>query len=522
MRKKIFVLIIILMSISLVGIITVQVFWISNAIEIREKQFSHDVNYALARTNERLYKKDFVNFTVQFMDFFQNKKFAKQADFTKFVYEQINTSTNETFRFASSGVYEKTFYKGVNNFFKNDSILISSVSSKNDVYKVKNLTDNTELSKVNPVERFTFFNSLNEIEKMTLEDTYHNKVKSIESRLSIESVKEIFSKELSNLGIQIEYDFGVFDKGLLTDIKTPRFKIAEENSFTAPLFTKDRHQNNYALQVAFPKKGHYIFSDIGLMFLLSIFFTIIIMVAFASSLYQMAKQKKISMIKTDFINNMTHEFKTPIATINLALDAIKNPVVIDDNEKVMKYVSMIKEENKRMHAQVENVLRISKLEKNQIEMDKVVVDFSEIVEDAISHTALLLKDKNGELQMHSHQTLSEGYGNEFHLTNVFVNIIENAIKYAENSPKIDIFIENTVKSLTVKIKDNGIGMSKAAQKQVFDKFYREQSGNVHDVKGHGLGLAYVKEIIDNHQGKVFVESEKGKGSVFTIILPLVS
>ena len=246
------------------------------------------------------------------------------------------------------------------------------------------------------------------------------------------------------------------------------------------------------------------------------------MVAFASSLYQMAKQKKISMIKTDFINNMTHEFKTPIATINLALDAIKNPVVIDDNEKVMKYVSMIKEENKRMHAQVENVLRISKLEKNQIEMDKVVVDFSEIVEDAISHTALLLKDKNGELQMHSHQTLSEGYGNEFHLTNVFVNIIENAIKYAENSPKIDIFIENTVKSLTVKIKDNGIGMSKAAQKQVFDKFYREQSGNVHDVKGHGLGLAYVKEIIDNHQGKVFVESEKGKGSVFTIILPLVS
>lgn len=517
-----FVLIVFLMSISLVGIITVQVFWIGNAIEIREKQFSHDVNYALAKTNERLYKKDFVDFTVQFKDFFQNKKFAKQADFTKFVYEQINTSTNERFSFSSSGVYGKTAYTGLNDFFKNDTILISSLSSKNDVYKVKNKTNNLELSKVDRVARFTFFNNLSEIEKITLEDTYHNKVKSIETRLSKESIKEIFSKELGSLGVNIGYDFGVFDNGELTAIKTKRFKTSKENTFTTLLFTKDRDRNNYLLKVRFPKKEHYIFSDIGVMFMLSIFFTIIIMLAFASSLYQMAKQKKISLIKTDFINNMTHEFKTPIATINLALDAIKNPSVIDDNEKVMKYVSMIKEENKRMHAQVENVLRISKLEKNQIEMDKVAVDYFEILEDAISHTALLLEDKKGKVEINCDQTVSEGLGNEFHLTNVFVNIIENAIKYSENSPKIDIFIENTVKYLTIKIKDNGIGMSKTAQKQAFEKFYREQAGNVHDVKGHGLGLAYVKEIIDNHQGRVFVESEKGKGSVFTVMLPLVS
>ncbi len=517
-----FVLIIILMSISLVGIITVQVFWIGNAIDIRKKQFSHDVNYALAKTNERLYKKDFVDFTVQFMDFFQNREFAKQADFTKFVYEQINTSTNETFRFSSSGIYENTTYKGLNNFFKNDSILISSVSSKNDVYKVKNLTDNTELSKVNAVERFTFFNSLSEIEKMTLEDTYHNKVKPIATRVSEASIKETFSKELSDLGIDLGYDFAVFDDEQITSIKTKRFKIAGDNTYSAPLFTKDRDGNNYTLLVTFPKKEHYLFSDIGGMLLLSIFFTIIIMLAFASSLYQMAKQKKISMIKTDFINNMTHEFKTPIATINLALDAIKNPVIINDNDKVMKYVSMIKEENKRMHAQVENVLRISKLEKKQIQIEKIAVDYFEILEDAISHTGLLLKDKNGDLILHDSHTKSEGLGNESHLTNVFVNIIENAIKYSENSPKIDIFIKNTVKYLTIEIKDNGIGMSKSAQKQAFEKFYREHVGNVHDVKGHGLGLAYVKEIVENHQGKVYVTSEKGKGSTFTVVLPLVS
>jgi two-component system phosphate regulon sensor histidine kinase PhoR len=522
MKKKIFVLIIILMSISLIGIITVQVFWIGNAIEIREKQFSHDVNYALAKTNESLYKKDFVDFTVQFMDFFQNKKFAKQADFTKFVYEQINTSTNETFRFASSGVYEYKSYNGLNNFFKNDSIIISSVSSKNDVYKVKNLTDNAELSKVNAVERFTFFNNLTEIEKINLEDTYHNKLKPVETRLSKQSVENVLTKELERLGIHIGFDFGVFDNGVLTTIKTLNFKPSDQNAFIAPIFTKDRHKNNYSLYVIFPKKGHYIFSDIGVMLLLSIFFTIIIMLAFGSSLYQMVKQKKISIIKTDFINNMTHEFKTPIATINLALDAIKNPLIINNNNKVMKYVTMIKEENKRMHAQVENVLRISKLEKNQMDIDKVVLDYFEVLEDAILHTALLLEDKKGVLQLHSNYTMSEGLGNEFHLTNVFVNIIENAIKYAESSPKIDIFIENTVKYFTVKIVDFGIGMSKVAQKQVFEKFYREQAGNLHDVKGHGLGLAYVKEILDNHQGEVFVESEKGKGSTFTIVLPLVS
>ena len=522
MRKKVFLLIVVLMSISLIGIITVQVFWIGNAIDIREKQFAHDVNYALSRTNERLYKKDFVDFTVQFMDFFQKKKFAKQTDFTKFVYEQINTSTNETFRFSSSGVYEKTMYKGLNNFFKNDSILTSSVTSKNDVYKVKNLTDNSELSKVNDVQRFTFFNSLSEIEKMTLEDTYHNKVKSIECRVSEASFKEIFCGELRKLDIDIDYDFGVFEDDLLTSVKTNSFEAFRENTFIAPLFTKDRHKNNYALQVTFPTKEHYIFSDIGVMFLLSIFFTLIIMLAFASSLYQMNKQKKISLIKTDFINNMTHEFKTPIATINLALDAIKSPVVIDDKKKVMKYVGMIKEENKRMHAQVENVLRISELEKNQLDIDKTSVDYYEILEDSISHTALLLQDKKGFLKIHTNQTFSEGLGNEFHLTNVFVNIIENAIKYSDSSPKIDIFIENTLKFFTVKISDHGIGMSKVAQNHVFDKFYREQVGNVHDVKGHGLGLSYVKKIIDNHHGKVFVESEKGSGSTFVVMLPLVS
>jgi len=517
-----FAFIIFLMSISLIGIITVQVFWISNAIDVREKQFSNDVSFALAKTSELIYKKDLANFIIQFKDLHDSKNLAEKAAFEKFSYEQVNTSTNESFRFSSSGVYENNYYKGVNDFYKNDSILVSSINSKNDVYKIRNKTNDAELSRISDVEKFTFYNSLQEIDKLKYEDTYLRKDILIYKRLSKELVEGLFSRELRELGIEIGYIYGVFVNEQATKIKSNYFKIENQNNYKVNLFAKNKGLKKYELYVSFPQKEDYILSDISMMLLLSVFFTIIIMMAFASSLYQLIKQKKISSIKTDFINNMTHEFKTPIATINLALDAIKNPKVIVDNSKVLKYVGMIKEENKRMHTQVENVLRISKLEKNQLEVTKTALDFYEVLEDAISHVDLLLNAKNGQLELHCDQTSSEGLGNEFHLTNVFVNILENAIKYSERSPEIDIFMESSVKYLTIHIKDKGIGMSKTAQKHAFDKFYREQKGNVHDVKGHGLGLSYVKEIIEHHQGTIFVESEKGKGSTFTVKLPLVS
>ena len=182
---------------------------------------------------------------------------------------------------------------------------------------------------------------------------------------------------------------------------------------------------------------------------------------------------------------------------------------------------MIRDENKRMHSQVENVLRISRLEKNQLEISKETIDIHDTIEDAISHVSLLINDKKGKVRTHLEAITSEISGNEFHLTNVLVNILENAIKYTEGAPIIDVYTESTNKFFVVKIKDEGIGMSKNVQKNVFNKFYREQKGNIHDVKGHGLGLAYVKEIVEKHHGTVFVESEKGIGSIFTVKLPLI-
>jgi signal transduction histidine kinase len=183
---------------------------------------------------------------------------------------------------------------------------------------------------------------------------------------------------------------------------------------------------------------------------------------------------------------------------------------------------MIKDENKRMHAQVENVLRISKLEKTELNKSKDRVKLHDLIEDAVTHIELIVEDRKGYINTHLDATKSSVLANETHFTNVIVNILDNAVKYSNKEPKIDVFTENAGNNILLKIKDQGNGMSKAVQKKVFEKFYREHTGDVHNVKGHGLGLAYVKRIVDDHQGHVTVESEKGKGSTFIIKLPLIS
>jgi two-component system phosphate regulon sensor histidine kinase PhoR len=255
---------------------------------------------------------------------------------------------------------------------------------------------------------------------------------------------------------------------------------------------------------------------------LSIIFTLIIIIAYSSALSQLIRQRQISEIKTDFINNMTHEFKTPIATINLALDAIRNPKIIDDKDKVLRYLSMIRDENKRMHAQVENVLRISKLEKRELEIEKESIPIEDVINDAIEHVSLILEDRNGTITTHFNANRTSVLVNDNHFTNVIVNILENAVKYSPNPPEIDVYTENIKDMVLIKVQDKGLGMSKIAQKRIFEKFYREHTGDIHNVKGHGLGLAYVKKIVDDHNGQVYVESEKGKGSTFTIKLPLIN
>mgnify|MGYP000043910201 CR=1 FL=1 len=328
-------------------------------------------------------------------------------------------------------------------------------------------------------------------------------------------------KNLEEQGIQINFEYAIYDNDLSTKIRTDNFEKTE-NASGVPIFLDNNNESSFNLWVDFPARNRFLISTILWMIVLSIIFTTVIIVAYTSAIYQLIQQRQISQIKTDFINNMTHEFKTPIATINLALDSIKNPKIIDNKERVLRYLGMIKEENKRMHAQVENVLRISKLEKNELNISKERLKLHDIVEDAMTHIQLLVEDRKGYLKLHLNAAKSSILANETHFTNVIVNIFDNAIKYSDDAPKIDVYSENIGNNILLKISDQGNGMSKQVQKKVFEKFYREHSGNVHNVKGHGLGLAYVKRIIDDHQGHISVESEKGKGSTFIIRLPLIS
>ena len=269
-------------------------------------------------------------------------------------------------------------------------------------------------------------------------------------------------------------------------------------------FTKN-NDYTYYFALHFPELKQNYFKNLNQYWIYTgvLFFLLVI---YVYSVLLMLKQKKYTELQKDFINNMTHEFKTPIATINLALDAIRNPKIIEDKNKVLRYLQMIRDENKRMHAQVENVLRISKLEKKELEIDKEPNPIEDVINDAIEHVNLILEDRGGSITTHFDATRTTVLINDNHFTNVIVNILENAIKYSPEAPEIDIYTENIKDMVLIKVQDKGLGMSKVAQKRIFEKFYREHTGDIHNVKGHGLGLAYVKRIVEDHNGQIYVGS----------------
>lgn len=522
MGKRMFILIVILMSISLIGIITVQLYWINNAVESKKEQFKNDVIKSLGSVTERINEKEEQKLSNYLDNFMQNKALADNAQLKNYLFQQIDTTNNRKITFGTT-ILEENFEIPL-DFLDDEKVIYTRVSGKKDFFQTTFIKGPDNLFKAQDEKRYSEIGRFRYLEQPQIAKIYQElKDKNpINQRVNNRELKETIKDELRKRNINLDFKYGVYSNdGLATKLKSGYYTINQKDSYKYPLFYDVNDNPEYLLHVTFPSKNTHILSGISGILLLSLFFIFIIIIAFSSSLYQLIKQKKISEIKTDFINNMTHEFKTPIATINLALDSIKNPKIIGDQEKVSRYIKMIRDENKRMHTQVENVLRISKLEKNQLEISKETIDVQEVLEDAINHVSLLIRDRKGSINTHFQAITTELSGNPFHLTNVFVNILENGIKYSENAPKIDVFTESTSKFFIVRIKDEGIGMSKNVQKMIFDKFYREQKGNIHNVKGHGLGLAYAKEIIEKHHGTVFVESEKGVGSTFTVKLPLI-
>lgn len=527
MNKKLFVLLVILMSLSLTGIIFVQVYWIRTSINDKEEQFSRTVTDILDKVAGRVEMMEMKDYSDRLASLVDSIGQPKSTQFRNFLFVDRDLNSDEIL-FYSHGILEED-YNITSTFFDNiggedDTTTFKNYTSKRTkaVFKEEYGLDGKSYS-LTPIQRAEKIGGLSRIDKAAWEDVFmeYAKTRPIHKRVSNQELELLLSQELKNRNIDIDYEYGVYSQGYPTKVRSKKFKFSGSKMYKAPIFKDSEGFTNFSLLLTFPKMKKFLFRSIMSMALLSLIFTLVIMIAYSSAIYQLIRQKQISEIKSDFINNMTHEFKTPIATINLAVEAIRNPKAIEDKEKVLRYLGMIRDENKRMHAQVENVLRISKLEKNQLDISKDRVDVHDIIGDAVAHVELIVQDRGGYVNAHLEAERSEILANDMHMTNVIVNILDNAIKYSPEPPKIDVYTEVVKNNIIIKVQDQGAGMSKAVLKKVFEKFYREHTGDIHNVKGHGLGLAYVKRITDDHQGEVYAESEKGKGSTFFIKLPLI-
>ncbi|MFT4152228.1 sensor histidine kinase [Parafilimonas sp.] len=444
--KKLFSSITVLITLSLIGIIIMQISWLKNLIALREDQVKQKI--------DNVYQS-------------LSYEFGSLRD------KYINSAGNDLPRLFSQK----------NIFDPFSSITIGSKLSNDEIERrIKNAFDKADLKKIK--FEYAIFSG------------------DLLSRPSIERQSENF------------WDAYVDS---LHNYIPPTNLIRSQSGSASENITGDE-----ALIIITLNWKNFVKRQMIWSILLAVLFTLIIVSAFYLTVYTMLKQKKLSDIKNDFINNMTHEFKTPIATISLAVDALKNEKVMGDRDRMGYFSGIIKEENQRMNKQVETILKASQIEKRETELDVIPLSVHGVIEDVVDNFQLQLHEKNGdaELKLEASQDIIKA--DEVHFTNLVNNLIDNALKYSkENVPvRLKIATSNSGDRIIMKFEDNGIGMNRETQKRVFEKFYRAHTGNLHNVKGFGLGLNYVKSVTDSHNGTIKVDSTLGKGSVFTLEFPL--
>ncbi len=361
----------------------------------------------------------------------------------------------------------------------------------------------------------------------------------IGQRVDMEEVKKKFQKAfLANNLKDIRFEFGIssFDNNgdIVFEKVTSNFIAYYQDQDTVNNFSYNAGLEALSgtagenlsirevLVVVVPNIKSLVYRSLRGRIVTSLAFTFIILAAFYLTVRTMLRQKKLAKIKNDFINNMTHEFKTPIATISLAVDAMRNEKVIDDREKMGYFSSIIKEENQRMNRQVETILKASQLEKQEVELILKPVHMHDVIKEVVDNFTLQLEDRKGKVELALHAQNDTIDADEVHLSNLVNNLVDNALKYSrENTPPVvKLTTQSNGKKFSLKIEDNGIGMNRDTLKKIFERFYRAHTGNIHNVKGFGLGLSYVKTMVEAHDGDIKAESILGKGSTFTVDLPL--
>jgi len=534
MNRNKFIWLIFMMLISLMGIIWVQSVWIRKAVVTQNYNFNAAV---IAGINDAASSIE----SARKMDFFNNFMFPSAGSFSN--------PGNDISSFLSIDSYSSQGGKELNVRITNQSVTKTPgnepvVVVHDTVFKA----DTSSLMEISPFSNGSLASEqaisgiINNQSKVYIQqrefiDWVRKKQNELQN-MSSNMISELYSWEKSMELDNREIDFALKRSLLFRNIQTPfEFAIIRngevseadakksakndflQSKYKVRLFPDNIIRQDIVLSVVFPERANYVLGSMAWVLSASLLFSLIILATFAMSLSFIIRQKKVSEMKSDFLNNMTHEFKTPIATISLAADTITNPKVINDQSRIRHFVSMIKKENGRMNKKVETILQIASLDKKEISFNFDDISLHYIIERAVETNDIIVQQRNGKVSLNLDASEPVVNGDGEHLYNLVNNLLDNAIKYSHEKPYIKVSTRNNGTGIIMSVEDKGIGMSKSVQGRIFERFYRKPSGNVHDVKGFGLGLNYVQAIVNAHKGNISVHSEPGKGSRFDVFIP---
>jgi two-component system phosphate regulon sensor histidine kinase PhoR len=513
--------VILFMVLALVGIVLVQITWIRNAVELKRTQFEQTVNDALYQV-------------VHKVDRMEAMEGMMASGGASLMYSNsgnsINTiSVGDRIQAPDSAsnfklkITQREGFDTIADYVKKTVTTTQKIENVNfpafnlSQEFIDSITGNVKFSADNNIDYQTAV-----IEEALSQYILKNLKTDINDRISGTLLDSIVYEELYARGVKVKYEFGVFDSKqmpLLTEVcNEHNLEKVTENTYQARLFPNDwMKTDGYFLHISFPNENSYFLKRLSLPVIFSLLFIIIIGGVFLFTIRGVIHQRQLAVIKNDFINNMTHELKTPIATISLACEALKDSSFEKSESLKDSFISTISEENNRLGVLVENALTTSVIDKGSLSLKPVEINVQAVLKQAIKNSQLTANKKGGNIGLQVPENDVLLHADKLHFTNVIYNLIDNAVKYSGKTPEISVELTETAKTVKLKIKDKGIGISKENQKKIFDKLYRVPTGNVHNVRGYGLGLSYVKAIVAKHGGKILLNSTPGKGSTFTLI-----
>ncbi len=535
MKRNYIYALIVMITMAMIALISIQVYWVSNSFSLKHEEFVRDANDVLAEVSEKLERNEAINQLKthkQLRRYFTGdddvaREVDSEEDWDFSVLREITREGNDLeIKFTQEQEGKKStriIRKKVDDFINADDDEDLDIINMNFLPSPRTqLSFREESVGVDSVLEARIEGKkalVGDIVKSLTEVDFYNP---IEKRLDIYEVDSILNLELKDKGIDAFYKFAVFDAD--DHVRLSKFDDIDTASllkspYSTVLFPNDIVQNPYYLRVHFPQKATFIFKSNAVMMITSFMIILVIMSIFYYSVRTIIDQKRNSMIKNDFVNNMTHELKTPISTISLACEALKEPVIGGSAESVARYTKMISDENKRLSLLVEDVLQSAVFEKGKFKLNLEILDAHKLIESIINKMMIQINERKGKINLDLQAKHPVVCVDKVHLSNVIYNLLDNAIKYSKGPPEISILSTDVNKNLKITVQDRGIGIAKENQKQVFEKLYRVPTGNRHDVKGFGLGLNYVKIVMERLGGKITLKSQLGKGSKFNLYIP---